>query len=103
MNLTGWTLLYANGVSTDGLTVVGTGTGPAGQQGWVAHLPVLPCDANCDGSVTPPLLNIFDYLCFMTRFSEGDASANCDGSTAPPVLNIFDYICFQKKFIAGCP
>jgi probable HAF family extracellular repeat protein len=102
-NLSNWTLLNANGVSTDGLTVVGTGTGPGGQRGWVAHLPVLPCDANCDGSTSPPLLNMSDYICFITRFAAGASSANCDASTTPPVLNIFDYICFQTKFAAGCP
>jgi len=29
--------------------------------------------------------------------------ANCDGSTTPPVLNVSDFICFQSQFAAGCP
>jgi hypothetical protein len=58
---------------------------------------------NCDGSTSPPLLNMSDYMCFITRFAAGGSSANCDASTTPPVLNIFDYICFQTKFAAGCP
>ena len=27
---------------------------------------------------------------------------NCDGSTTPPVLNVNDFICFQAAFAAGC-
>ena len=26
-----------------------------------------------------------------------------DGSTTPPVLNVSDFICFQQRFAAGCP
>jgi hypothetical protein len=29
--------------------------------------------------------------------------ANCDGSTSPPILNVNDFLCFQSKFAAGCP
>jgi hypothetical protein len=61
------------------------------------------CYANCDGSTTPPVLNIGDFVCFQSRFAAGDAAANCDGSTAPPVLNVADFICFQQAFAAGCP
>ena len=28
--------------------------------------------------------------------------ANCDGSTTPPVLNVLDFTCFLNKFAAGC-
>jgi hypothetical protein len=28
---------------------------------------------------------------------------NCDGSTAPPVLNINDFLCFMSRYSAGCP
>lgn len=33
----------------------------------------------------------------------GDNYANCDGSTTPPILNINDFICYQMRFAAGCP
>ena len=40
LDLTGWTLTSANGISADGLTIVGVGTNPAGQtEAWVATLP----------------------------------------------------------------
>lgn len=61
------------------------------------------CFANCDGSTTPPALNVNDFLCFQTRFAAGDDYANCDGSTVPPVLNVNDFICFQLRFVTGCP
>jgi YVTN family beta-propeller protein len=61
------------------------------------------CYANCDGSHTPPILNINDFVCFQALFAAGDPRANCDGSTEPPVLNISDFICFQSRFAAGCP
>jgi hypothetical protein len=39
IDLTGWTLDEARGVSGDGLTIVGTGTNPSGdQEGWIAVL-----------------------------------------------------------------
>jgi len=28
--------------------------------------------------------------------------ANCDGSFTPPALNVNDFICFQSRFAAGC-
>ncbi len=61
-----------------------------------------PCYANCDGSSAPPVLNIFDFLCFLDRFAAGGAYANCDGSTSVPVLNVNDFVCFLDRFSAGC-
>jgi hypothetical protein len=62
-----------------------------------------PCYANCDGSVTPPVLTVLDFLCFQARFAQGDLRANCDGSTTPPVLTVNDFVCFQTQFALGCP
>lgn len=43
LDLTGWTLTEATGVSGDGRTIVGNGVNPDGnQQGWVATLPATP-------------------------------------------------------------
>jgi probable HAF family extracellular repeat protein len=40
LNLSGWTLLEASGVSDDGMTIVGIGTNPSGdQEGWIARIP----------------------------------------------------------------
>jgi hypothetical protein len=61
------------------------------------------CYANCDGSVTAPVLNVADFTCFLQRFAAGDSYANCDGSVTPPVLNVADFTCFLQRFAAGCP
>jgi sugar lactone lactonase YvrE len=60
------------------------------------------CDANCDGSTTPPILNANDFTCFLNAFAAGRDYANCDGSTTPPILNANDFACFLNKFSAGC-
>ena len=40
LDLTGWDLGPAKDVSDDGLTIVGYGTNPSGEdEGWVAHIP----------------------------------------------------------------
>jgi len=61
------------------------------------------CYANCDGSLTPPVLSAGDFVCFLTKFRAGDPTANCDGSVTPPVLSASDFVCFLSKFRAGCP
>ncbi|MFN0133716.1 MAG: multicopper oxidase domain-containing protein [Phycisphaerales bacterium] len=61
------------------------------------------CYANCDGSDTPPVLNVNDFSCFLNAYAAGNPYANCDGSSAPPVLNINDFVCFLNRFAAGCP
>jgi len=60
------------------------------------------CYANCDGSVTPPVLNVNDFACFLNKYASGDPYANCDGSTIPPVLNVNDFSCFLNKYAVGC-
>jgi hypothetical protein len=61
------------------------------------------CYANCDQSTTPPILNVADFICFMTEFAAADPAANCDASTQPPTLNVADFVCFTQRFAAGCP
>jgi hypothetical protein len=71
-----------------------------------------PCYANCDSSTTPPILNVEDFTCFVSKFAEGIALppaqqlthyANCDNGTTHPVLNVEDFTCFITRFAAGCP
>jgi hypothetical protein len=40
---------------------------------------------------------------FLNRFASGDPYANCDLSTTPPVLNVADFSCYISRFAAGCP
>jgi hypothetical protein len=63
---------------------------------------VYVCPANCDGSTTPPILTVNDFVCFMTKFAAGDTGANCDCSTSAPILNVADFVCFQTRFANGC-
>lgn len=79
--------------------VVSNGCGVQTSSG--ATLLVL-CYANCDNSTTPPILNIFDYVCFLNRFSAGNSAANCDASTTVPLLTVSDFTCFLNRFAAGC-
>lgn len=66
-------------------------------------LVVTGCYGNCDGSQADPVLNVADFVCFLSRYAGGDPWANCDGSTTPPVLNAADFQCFQSRFAEGCP
>lgn len=60
------------------------------------------CYVNCDNSTTPPVANVSDFSCFLSRFAAGDTYANCDSSTAAPILNVNDFICFLNRYAAGC-
>ncbi len=64
---------------------------------------VYVCPANCDGSTTPPVLNVNDFSCFLNKFAAADTSSNCDCSTTTPILNVLDFSCFINEFAAGCP
>jgi len=45
LDLSGWSLTYASGISDDGTTVVGWGTNPSGsEEAWIAVLPALCAD-----------------------------------------------------------
>jgi hypothetical protein len=77
--------------------------GPCGPLTSAAATLTITCYANCDGSTTPPVLNVSDFSCFLNRFAAGDPYANCDGSTTPPVLNVSDFSCFLNSFATGCP
>jgi trimeric autotransporter adhesin len=71
-----------------------------------------PCYANCDGSSAAPILNVGDFLCYISEFAAAtslphvqqvDHYANCDASTTAPALNVDDFTCFMNQFAAGCP
>jgi hypothetical protein len=61
------------------------------------------CYANCDGSTTPPVLNVADFTCFLQRYAAGDPYANCDNSTTPPAFNVADFTCYLQRYAEGCP
>ncbi len=93
--------------SVSNITDYALTTGPAiftsnSRAGFTLGTPPPPCYPNCDGSQTPPILNVLDFSCFLNRFAAGDSYANCDNSTVPPVLNVLDFSCFLNAFAAGC-
>jgi probable HAF family extracellular repeat protein len=88
LDLTGWTLKNALGISDDGLTIVGTGTNPSGHsEGWIATIPITG-DINLDGQVDGLDLNILgvNWLTVGTTWATGDL--NGDGATTGLDLNI---------------
>lgn len=64
---------------------------------------IITCPADCDRSTGPRVLDVFDFLCFGTRFAAGERYAcECDESTGKNVCDAFDFLCFQNAFAAGC-
>ena len=50
LDLTGWTLFSATGISADGMTIVGRGRNPDGDtEAWIAHLGEAIADCNTNG------------------------------------------------------
>ncbi len=76
-----------------------------GQQ--IARFARVTCDAcyaDCDHTTGPGVLDIFDFLCFQSRYAAGDPYAcDCDLSTGSGVCDIFDLLCFGNAFARGCP
>jgi hypothetical protein len=60
------------------------------------------CYANCDGSITLPVLTANDFQCFLNRYASGASYANCDGSTGNPTLTANDFQCFLNAYATGC-
>jgi hypothetical protein len=84
-------------------TVFGTLWHPEALVGYITYTIGAFCYPNCDGSTTPPVLNVDDFVCFQARFANGDPAANCDHSSTTPALTVLDFVCFLQQFAAGCP
>ena len=99
VDVSGWTLRRAIGVSADGSAIIGLGSIEGGGGGFLVRgLPVpasCPADIDGDGSLT-----LFDFLAFQNLFDAGDLAADFDGDGE---LTIFDFLAFQNAFDAGCP
>lgn len=104
LDLTGWTLTRAVDISGDGTTIVGWGRSPRTlREAWIAHVPAIACEADCDRSSGFGTLDIFDFLCFQSHFTRQQPYAcECDVSTGLGVCDIFDFLCFQAHFVNGC-
>ena len=81
IDLTGWTLATANGISDDGSTIVGWGINPMGQkEAWVATLALV----DTDGDGVPDT----DDFCPMDATNDADDDGVCGGvDNCPTVVN----------------
>jgi probable HAF family extracellular repeat protein len=95
VELGGWTLLRATGVSDDGMIVVGEGISPRGRlEGWSASI---HCPADMNGDF---IADITDFVAFCDMARRGDMHADCNHDG---VVDITDYVCYATMFAAGCP
>ncbi len=82
LDLTGWTLNEANGVSGDGRTIAGTGINPLGkQEAWIAHIGCVLGDTNNDGACSPDDIERFVQCLLQGQF------CGCADVTGDGVLN----------------
>ncbi len=99
----GWDLTSIEAISPNGRFVVGKGLNPAGGlETWWAEIRPF-CYADCDRASTPkggePVLNVDDYICYLSPFVMDALYANCNNDAE---LDVNDFICFQTKFVLGC-
>jgi probable HAF family extracellular repeat protein len=97
IDMSGWTLDEAYGISPDGRSIVGIGAHGSHIEGWVATLPpVCACrgDFNCDGGV-----NSQDFFEFLGAFLAQDPRAdfNIDGA-----IDSQDFFGYLGGFFGGC-
>lgn len=97
VNLTGWRLDEARGISASGRVIVGVGLNPQGQtEGWIVDLGGGACEADYNGDT---VVDFFDYLDFVEVFAAGGSGADFNGDA---VVDLFDYLDFVAAFAAGC-
>lgn len=97
IDLTGWTLLRANGLSSDGRTIVGDGLLDGERRAWIATgIGGGACLADIDDSGEVDLGDFFEFLnCFDTS----QACADLDGN---PGVDLGDFFAFLNGFDSGC-
>jgi probable HAF family extracellular repeat protein len=102
LDLTGWNLTIATGISANGRVIVGNGFSPAGNQtSWIARLGAPGCegDVNADG-----VTNAADFVVLAANFgagpgasrSQGDLSGEGVVSSADFTMLIADFGCDQN-------
>ena len=91
-------------VVQDSLFISGSFTRLGGEvSAYLARLDCGDCLADCDRSSGSGIIDIFDFLCFQSRFVAGEPYAcDCDTSTGVGVCDMFDFLCFQAAFAQGC-
>jgi probable HAF family extracellular repeat protein len=110
INMTGWTLLFSNSMSDDGLTIAGHATNPSGQTvGWVATIPPLCAADFDDGSgtgVPDGGVGIEDLLYYLLTYDGGSSRADVDNGSGYGVpdrgVGIEDLLYYLGRYDAGC-
>ena len=106
IDLAGWRLTDATGISADGRTIVGFGTNPSGQtEGWIATLPEIDI-CSCDGDVNGDgLRNGNDVQAFVDCLHSAAADCNCAELDNIPGLDANDIPPFVAALLTGvaCP
>lgn len=123
LDLTGWRLLSARGMSDDGKTIVGHALDPDGTMtGYVAILDVSTCIADLSGSSDPNdpaygtpdgAVDASDFFYYLDQFALGnDSVADLTGSSDPNdpsygqpdgAIDADDFFYYLDQFVAGCP
>jgi hypothetical protein len=88
IDLTGWVLSSATGVSNDGRTVAGFGLHNGLGEAWVATLPAR-CPGDFNGSGAVSVQDIFDFL---AAYFSNDPDADVNASGSITVQDIFDFL-----------
>jgi uncharacterized membrane protein len=94
VDLRGWTLYTASGISADGRTVVGSGVDALGRHGgYVVTIADCPAGFNADG-----VINTQDFFNFLDAFLLSEDTADFNDDTA---INSSDFFDFLNAYFAG--
>jgi probable HAF family extracellular repeat protein len=88
VDMTGWVLASATGVSSNGRTLVGFGVHDGRGEAWIATLPAA-CPGDFNGSGAVSVQDIFDFL---SAYFANDLRADVNHSGSITVQDIFDYL-----------
>jgi probable HAF family extracellular repeat protein len=112
IDMTGWSLTEAKGVSRDGSTIVGTGMNPAGSiEAWIATIDVpARCVADVDdgsgAGVPDGGVTIEDLLYYLVLYGNGALAADVDDGSGTGTrdggVTIEDLLYYLVRFEAGC-
>ncbi len=90
LDLTGWTLQRATGISDDASTIVGWGINPDGNtEGFVARLPICQGDLNADGTVTSQDLSVLLFAFGVSDEGDIDGDGDTDSDDLNDLLRAF--------------
>ena len=101
LQLDGWKMFNCYAISDDGRFIAGIAGNPVVSSTSVGFLVELPpfCYADCDRGTGKGVLDVFDFLCYMSHFDQQDVYSNCNNDGA---VDFFDFLCFINKWHEGC-